>query len=614
MPEQSFHDSPSSHVARRPDSARRRIERGESWKDCSGTVLLLAALGGAAGCGGDGHDRPTRPPSALLVTLDTTIPEALHCYGAREGVSPHLDALAAEGLLFENARTVAPITLPAHASILTGLYPVRHSVRMNGSMVLPAAAATLAERAREKGYRTAAFVAAIVLDAEFGLAQGFETYDDPETPRDETALVAPSRRAAEVADRAGRWIAGLAPEEPFLAWVHFFDPHAPYEPPPEYLEAHDNPYRGEVAYMDAEIGRVFAALREAGRWDDTIVVAAGDHGEGLGRHGEGTHAAFAFDSTLDVPLIVRLPFGQRAGERVRSPVSLVDIHPTLVRMLGLGAPGDVDGRDLLAPDLDPARGVYFETYFGQISFGWSQIAGWADSRGKLIFSSSPEFYDLEADPREERDVIAARRDDVPRYRAAIDRLARLPRLAPHGREADSSAGLAAGIEKLGYAGLGATTALPEPLASLSAPSPHSRIRAHEAFLEAQRLCEAGRHELAVPILARIWSEEPANHNASFLLGTSYLAVDRPADALAPLRATIANRGADWIGGWLNLAVAHDHLGEREEAIAAFERALAGVVGPPGYMERLVTLLREAGDEEKARRYEARLIEAGRGSR
>jgi choline-sulfatase len=557
-------------------------------------------------CAPSGNARED-PPSVLLVTLDTTIPEALSCYGAPEGTTPHLDALAAEGRLFENARTVAPMTLPAHASMMTGLYPVRHSVRVNGSMVLPEEASTVAERAREGRCRTAAFLGSDVLDATFGLAQGFEVYDDPPAPPATNIQQVDTRTAEVVADRTIAWLEGLEPEEQFLAWAHFFDAHDPYEPPAEYLERCGSAYRGEVAYVDRQVGRIVETLKQIDRWEDTVVVVVGDHGEGLGRHGENHHAAFAFDTTLRVPLIVRSPGDHRAGERPLDIVSVADIHPTLLHLLGLTSVGDVDGRDLLAAKLDPDRGVYFESYFGFASFGWSQISGWADARGKYIHSSLPEFFDPAADPAEERNLIHERWAEVERYRRSIQRIADRDRLDARGLHAREDAALAARIEKLGYAGAGAPTVeFPEPLAHLTWCSPHSRIDSYRDMLRAIHQSEGGKSRKAISTLQRIQRENPRNHIAGFRLGTLLLRVGRAADAIDPLKTAIDARSDDWLVGHANLGVAFEGAGQIENAIRAYEHATRTTTGgPPGCLARLIVLLRKTGQWERARRHEGR---------
>ncbi|MCZ6599113.1 MAG: sulfatase, partial [Planctomycetota bacterium] len=412
-------------------------------------TALLAATASSCGGGGD-----CGPRSALLITLDTTRYDALGCTGGPPGVSPNLDALAAEGVLYEQARTVCPLTMPAHASIFTGLYPLRHTVHMNSMLALPSSAHTLAERASQRGFQTAAFIAAVVLADDFGLAQGFERYDQPAPPLVQREEIHYDRRPAnEVADDAIAWLAERDPERPFLLWTHFFDPHVPHDPPGEFLRAgKGDPYLGAVAFMDHHIGRILAALDEEGLLDETIVVVVADHGEARGDHGESTHGVLAYDSTIRVPLIVRHPDGWRAGERSDEIVSVVDVFPTLVEALELGGPGDVDGVSLHRRRAPPDRGVYYESYYGFFSYGWSPLAGWADARGRYLHSSAPEYYALTDE--EERVDLIAEQDELERYRRAIDSIAGRSRLT---RDANDTAAahVLAQLQRLGYTGAAA---------------------------------------------------------------------------------------------------------------------------------------------------------------
>ncbi len=557
--------------------------------------LLLAGACGA---------REDARLSALLLTLDTTNPEALSCYAA----TPHLDRLAAEGILFENARTVAPLTLPAHASMLTGLVPLRHSVRRNGAMVLPESAATLAERARHAGYDTAAIVAAVVLDPEFGLDQGFALYDAPATPDAVEEHLEASRRADEIAERALRWLDGREATRPFFLWLHFYDPHFPYDPPAEAVaRAGGDPYLGEVAAMDAAIGRVLARLDRDGLIERTVVVAVGDHGESRGRHGEDTHGAFVFDSTLRVPLLVRMPraSGARSALRVDHPVSVADVHPTLVRALDLGAPGDVDGVDLLAPEVE--RRVYFESYFGVVSFGWSQIAGLAGARGKYVHSSAPEYYDLERDPHETTNALSARAAEAEAHRRVLLELQARPRLALAPLDGEHR-GLLGEIERLGYAGADADeSGLPDPLAPSERPSPHAMVQAYADFMQARKLMEEGGSKAdAAALLERALAANPGTHKARFFLGLCLKDLGRFEPAIAAFRRALADPGGERIPAELNLAVCLNNVGERERAIEHLEHALADTIGPPGALALLVQMLEEAGRAEEAAGQRARL--------
>lgn len=345
--------------------------------------------------------------SVLLITLDTTRADRLACYGYSGAITPNFDRLAADGALFERAYTVVPITLPAHATLHTGLLPPEHGLRINGTSRLPDSVPTLADILRARGYRTGAFVSSLVLDARFGLARGFETYDDrmgngPGGP-------AVERSAADTVSAALGWLEDAA-SEPLFCWVHLYDPHDPYVDHPEEFGDRftGRPYDAEIAYMDHHVGRLLDALPRLGIERRTIVVIAGDHGEGLGDHKEATHGYLAYNSTMHVPLILRHPAWEQPGLRIAEPVSLDDVFPTLLDGLQLPPFENLSGRSLqpywksapLAP-----RACYGETQAPLMEGGWCPLRTWTTARWKYIQSTLPELYDLQADPHELHNLI-----------------------------------------------------------------------------------------------------------------------------------------------------------------------------------------------------------------
>jgi arylsulfatase A-like enzyme len=385
--------------------------------------LLLFLVAGSA-CGPAGPS----PRSALLVTLDTTRADALSCYGARAHTTVALDALAREGVLYERAYSPVPITLPAHASLLTGLVPLRHGVRVNGEHALAEEARTLAEAARAAGLATAAFVSADVLAPAFGLAQGFEHYSVVDAPRAARGAGGQERPAAATVDAALAWFAARDPARPYFLWVHLFDAHAPYAPPAELARDFSTPYLAEVAAMDHALARLFAALDGSGAGERPFVLVVGDHGEAFGEHGEDGHGLTCQEATLRVPLLARWPDGRRAGERSQELVGVVDVAPTVAEALGLALGEGLDGRSFFRESLPEGRGLYFESYQAWYTRGWSPIAGWLDAQGKYAHSSAPEFHDWRADPGEARDLVGER--DVRPYLSALARVVALPRLTP----------------------------------------------------------------------------------------------------------------------------------------------------------------------------------------
>jgi choline-sulfatase len=376
-------------------------------------LFLVLPLAGGCSRGGE------RNPNLLLVTVDTVRADHLGCYGDREAVTPWLDRLASDGVRFAAASSTVPLTLPSHATVLSGLLPLHHSLRNNGAGALPAGTGTLATLLAGSHYRTGAFVGAFVLDGRFGLKPGFEVYDD-EIPRDPKAGVSleSERPGREVVDRALAWLKNgddrrdRQDDRPFFLWVHLYDAHAPYTPPPAWAARHPGrPYDGEISEVDEQVGRLLAELDRQGLSGRTVVAVAADHGESLGEHGELTHGLLLYEPTLHVPLILRAP-GRLAPRVVRTPVSLVDLAPTLAGLLGktFAGPGvrPRDGRDLTADLLagrEPGAGeVYAESQYPAI-FGWSPLAALRKRDLKYISAPKPELYDLGKDPKETSNLL-----------------------------------------------------------------------------------------------------------------------------------------------------------------------------------------------------------------
>jgi choline-sulfatase len=359
--------------------------------------------------------RSAPPPNVLLVTLDTTRADALGAYGGPPGVTPRLDALAAGGFRFDRAYTVTPLTIPAHSSIHTGLLPLRHGVRDNGDGWLPPEATTLAERLRERGYATMASVGAEVTSRHWGFDQGFDAYFDAVGAREDRWRA--ERPGEEVVDDALRWLTAAPPDRPWFAWVHLFDAHFPYAAPEPHRTAHPDPYRAEIAHLDAVVGRLLDGV-PAPAW---IVVVA-DHGEALGDHGEAMHGALLYDPTTRIPWIVRPPEPTDA-QVIDVPVSLVDLAPTVLGLAGAPPLSRTDGYDLsrvlTGGEPPPDRPVLVESLYGWLHFGWAPQRAWVDGTHKLIDSATPELY-ARADPAEAHDLAAAEPDRLRAMSADLD--------------------------------------------------------------------------------------------------------------------------------------------------------------------------------------------------
>ena len=476
-------------------------------------AISLQPLAMTFACGA--HSVAPSRPNVLLVTIDTFRADRVGT-----GVAPGIDRLAASGIRFTSARTAVPLTLPSHTTIHTGLLPPAHGVRENGVDTLAASHRTLATLLKDAGYDTAAFVGAFVLDHRFGIAQGFDTYDD-HIPRDPEATerLEAERPASAVVDRALAWLdrqsAIRNPQSPFFMWVHLYDPHAPYNPPPEFRARTSSAYDGEIAYADAQLGRVLEVLKARGLMEHTIVAIAGDHGEGLGEHGERAHGMLLYDSTLRVPLIIAAP-GHAAATRDEA-VSLADLAPTLLRAAGIAPPAEMKGRDLLGParlkpDTTEAgrrdfggvrnqsdRDLYSETEYPRVA-GWSPLQALTDGRWMTIRAgAAAEVYDLRGDPREEHDLsalpgtvgvaMASRAEAI--HASAGTSGARA--IAPEAQER---------LRALGYVASSA-----QPQSTAGAPNPAARIETWNAFEEA--LAALTAHRPGAPgALRRLASANP----------------------------------------------------------------------------------------------------------
>ena len=541
-----------------------------------GGLLLL----GLAACGGSAP-APEPRSSALLITLDTTRPDAVDPYRQQGGVTPNLASLAAHGVVFDRARATAPLTLPSHASMLTGLYPLRHTLRDNGQAALPQAAVTVAERARAAGMRTGAFIAAGVLAAPFGLDQGFETYEAPAPENAKGGF--PTRWAGQVTDQALAWLDARQGEEPFFLWVHYFDAHRPYNPPPRFVRRFPgHPYLAEVATIDYHIGRLLEKIEAEADGEQILILAVADHGEAQGANGELSHGLLLHDATLRVPLIVRYPGNAHAGERRDELVSLVDIAPTLIHYMGLPPLEGIDGL-CLGAERDPAwkrQGVYAEDYMGYLSFGWAPLVGWACGEGLYVHGAAPAII-----PTGGGDALRPA-GDLPWIETARRRIAALGRARKLEREADDSRDV--DLQSLGYAA-GFEREIPPPLEiPPGLPDPRERLDEAGRIFAALGAADGGDLEGAIHTLEQVTAQSPRNAFAGDQLANLYLRAGRAEDAVKALQAVLRS-GADRPSLRRRLAQAYLDLGDEAQARAQLEALLELLPRDPGALELLATL-------------------------
>ena len=526
-------------------------------------LLSLTALPAAA----------AERPNVVLVTLDTTRADRMGFLGSTRGLTPALDALAREATVFEKAFAQAPITTVSHATILSGTYPQFHRVNDFG-VPLPASVPWLPDLLRAQGYRTAAFVGALILDPRGGLApgfdRGFDTYDAGFKIKrgKEDRYATMERRGGEVVSRALAWLS-QRPPGPFFLWVHLYDAHDPYEAPEPFRSRFARaPYDGEIAYVDAQVGKLIAGLRAAELLDGTAVAVIADHGESLGEHGESTHGVFLYDPTIRVPLLVKRPGGRDAGRRVASRVSAVDLAPTLLDLAGAAVPPGMQGESLM-PLLSAARPAdrpaYAETDYPQRAFGWSRLAAWRIDRFLYVKAPRRELYDVAADPAAAHDLAGERA-------AVADGIAR--RLEEFRRRTTAGTGggppapavdpaLAEKLSALGYVSTGAAA----PAAS--GIDPKDKVAVANTLHDAILTLENGDTARAGALLERVIATDPQIPMAQLQLGVARCRERRYAQAIAPLRRAIELQ-PDAVMAHYEMGIALFETGDWKTAAGHFE--------------------------------------------
>lgn len=499
-------------------------------------ILLLAACA---------REKPHY--NVLLITLDTTRADHLGCYGSRLQTAA-IDAIARSGVRFDQADSAAPLTLPSHATILSGVLPLHHGVRNNAAAPFPATKETLATIFQKNGYATGAFVSSFVLDHRFGLNRGFDSYDDA-VERDASSLIDSERRAAATADAAIAWLAAKR-EHPFFAWVHFYDAHAPYAPPPPYPQSYD----GEIAYVDAQLGRLIANVDRT----RTIVVIAGDHGEGLGDHGEMHHGLLAYESTLRVPFVISAP--QLKAAVVKTPVSTADLAPTIATLAGSQLEG-VDGRDMseaLEKGLEPKpHEIYAETEY-PVTFGWTGLRVLRNEQTKLIEGRTGELFRL---PDETTNVAEGERRALSLLTRHLSELKSGEITSTAVVDAETKAKLAS----LGYVAPSA------PLPDSERADPRAMRDLFRKFEDATAAMSRDPRE-ARQLAEQLVAADPRNRVFRSTLANACRATGDMARAIGLYREAVALAPADG-DAWYDLASALEQTHAIKEAQAAADEAV-----------------------------------------
>ncbi len=446
--------------------------------------------------------------SVFLITIDTTRADRLGAYGSTAGLTPYLDRLAAEGTVFTQAQAVAPLTLPSHASILTGLLPLHHGVRNNGMFSLGKGIETLAQSYSQAGYATGAFISAQVLVRRYGLDTGFDVYDDDlsRSRKIGTATV-PSRTGDLTLARAEQWLESVDPDQPVFMWLHFYDPHAPYQPPEEFRKKFPgDPYGGEIAFTDDLIRRLGEYLDTKGRLKNSIINIVADHGEALGEHGEATHGVLLHQATIHVPWILVTP-DRSHSLRIREPVSTVNVSALLAALTGV-TPPNADHADACLDFFEAGREkpIYFEGILSLYQYGWSPLRGLRKGKWEIVRGKRDELFNLENDPRELSDLSQGQPMELEYLQKAMDQIEKedsklslkaVSEVKPSEREA---------LEALGYVGTAAAE-------RRDPPDPRDLVSGHVHVESARALSAAGRWEEALVHLNKMLDEDPGNLSA-----------------------------------------------------------------------------------------------------
>jgi arylsulfatase A-like enzyme/Flp pilus assembly protein TadD len=503
--------------------ARRGAALGRRWLS---VAAIGAALFGAACRRGDPLVAPQAP--VILISIDTLRADHLPAYGYTGLATPNLDALRADAVLYANAYSQVPLTLPSHTAIFTGLYPPQNGVRDNLGYALGPGPATLAAFLKARGYATGGAVSSIVLSHATGVSRGFDFWEDNIEPTKASQSISRIQRGGDDTQALlAEWVSN-ASSRPFFAFLHLYEPHSPYEPPEPYASRYPSPYDGEIARADEIVGNFVRFLKERDVYDRALVIFLSDHGEGLNDHGEDEHGVLLYREAIHVPLFVKFPKARRAGETVASPVALVDVFPTVADVLGLAPPPGLAGQSLAGPlrtaAASPARRIYSETLYPRLHLGWSDLASLVDDRDHYIESPHSELYDVVADPGEKKDLASGLPPAFRALRAELDRMPR-PMEPPGSADPEQAKKLAA----LGY--ISASNA---DFGKKDLPAPRDRIGAVAQLKAGFGAMRLDQYAEAVDIFRKLLKAEPGMTDVWQMYGEACMKLGQEEEALAAL--------------------------------------------------------------------------------
>ena len=546
------------------------------------------------------HQAQLKKLNVLLITLDTLRADYLSCYKQGNANTPNIDRIARDGVVFERCISQTPLTLPAHISILTGTYPLYHQVRDNGGFQVPPQLEFISETLQTNGFVTSAFIGAYVLHSRWGVNQGFTTfsddfdleqYDDPESEIE--------KKAEDVLENAKTWLKGNGHEKKFFAWIHLYDPHIPYAPPPPFNAKYpDNPYRGEVEYVDEQLGKFFAFLEEEGFAKNTLIIITGDHGEGLWQHNESTHGIFIYETTVWVPLIIKAPFAFPV-KKVDQIVEHVDIVPTILQAAGLPVPPSCQGESLL----DLMQGekghkkklAYTESYYARFYRGWSQLQGLYRDEYKYILAPNDELYDVNQDPEEKNNLSIRKsfmkkklRDNLQQFVAAKSKNAIHPQRLDKRSQADVKI-----LETLGY-----LTTLADTSGKTNLPDPKDMAHLSNEYAEAKRLMNSGQWDEAIIRFKKIAVEDPHTVDVYLHLASLYAMKKMYKEAVEYYHETLKLK-PDYNNAMISLVQCLQSMGQFDEAISEAQRFLDMFPQDYALLIELASAFFSKGENQKA---------------
>ncbi|MCP5047914.1 MAG: sulfatase-like hydrolase/transferase [bacterium] len=565
-------------------------------------VLLIVALAAVAvvfylifGTTSGVSKKKLNDLNVILITLDTLRADYISAYHKGKADTPNIDRVADEGVRFERCISQTPLTLPSHTSILSGSYPLFHQIRDNGGFLVPESLEMVSEVVQKKNFSTSAFIASYVLHSKWGINQGFDTYSDDFdlTKFKKVSLGIIQKRADEVLGNAKTWLRNHKQrngDKKFFTWVHLYDPHTPYDPPSPFKEKYPRrPYRGEVEYLDHQLGLFFDFLKQEGLYDRSLIILTADHGESLGQHGERTHGFFIYETTVHVPLIIRAPF-EFPASTVNNVVELIDLAPTILDALGIAVPSSYQGQSLLGLMMGENQrtktSAYTETYYPRLHFGWSELkALYFDKHWKYILAPKEELYDLSSDKTEGDNLALKKSFQVTQVKSRFQRFIREKSMDAR-KPGEAKSIDKEDLQKL--AALGYLTAVVDTSGKKDLPDPKGKVHVFNNLTRAKEMMSKKQYDEAIEILEKVIEGDPHIVDGILQLGNAYGKKDMVEEALKRYYQVL-DRKPDYNAAMINILGSLIRLARLDDGIQEAQRFLKTFPNDHALLNELATL-------------------------